>query len=336
MKSKIRKVLHIKFIKYFIVPLILLGLWSGLTLLAMISYDKNFLGLSQNHDATNFIQKPTGELLEGQKLRGQFVASENNLGIVSIRFKQKLRTPYKDEDQLIFRIKEKGAQQWHYEGKYMSGLTFDVPFLPFGFPLIPDSRWKTYEFELESTQGNKKNGVVLSERMPNLASMYQISRAELLNDKPMLVMFAVKKLLSALQTIDIIFFSFVSSIPLLLYISLLVFRRNSIYALYFKIIIILIILYDIISLQISNDYIYIITSALWVILLKIQEKSSFYTFIFGVILITFTPILYQFDNVSAALKSNSWGYVILFTGTLQLLLSQTKNSNKILKKKKRD
>ncbi|MBA3723302.1 MAG: hypothetical protein H0W89_00210 [Candidatus Levybacteria bacterium] len=340
MKKRIKKIFNNKFVKFFVIPTLLLGTWACLTLLYTIVYDKSFLVLSYNHEQVDFKQVTYEPLQKGEKIGGEFEARENNLGILTLRFEQVLRMPYKDEDELVFRIKEKGDKQWHYEGKYMSGLIFDVPFLPFGFPVIHESQGKRYTFELESLRGNSKNGVVLSERAPNLVSKYQVSKEELSSDRKALIFFTFKKLFASLQTIDVIFSSFIYLMPFILYMVYLsplkkvlllqLIRLRNIFISYITILLLIALFSDILFLQINNDLLYIIFIVVWTITIKLQRQNAGLTFAVSIILLLLTPFFYSLDNVSMALKANSWAYVYLVGGTLQLFYESigTKKSKK--------
>jgi hypothetical protein len=319
MKINVKKIMSHRIIAWVVFPCVLVLAWAILTLVTIINYDKSFLVLSQNLSQSSFTNIPNGALLKNEKITGSFVAKENNLGIVSIRFKQELRIPYKDEDTLIFRIKEKGANTWYYSGKFMSGLTFDVPFLPFGFPVINNSRGKTYDFELESLSGNTQNGVVVSDNLPNLVAKYQFSKSELTGDKKALIIFGGKKFTEAIQNLDVLLAAVIYLMPLLLYFVVLSMRLKSTYGLYASLLLLMIIIYDIFRLQTSNDLLYVIAMIVWIITLKLQRKTAVYTFLVAIGFIVITPFFYSIGDVTSGLKATSWGYAFFTCGALQLV-----------------
>ena len=63
----------------------------------------------------------------------------------------------------------------------------------------------------------------------------------------------------------------------------------------------------------------------WVVTVKLQKQNAGLTFAVSIILLLLTPLFYSLDNVSMALKANSWAYVYLVAGTLQLLYENTGN-----------
>src|SRR5690606_4297168 len=106
-----------------VIAFLLFILWFALTVWYIIIFDESVLVLSYNHGEENFTSIAYDRLLEGEKLAGEFVAQDENLGIVALRFEKLPRIPWDQEDKLIFRIKEAGADTWYYTGEYMSGLT---------------------------------------------------------------------------------------------------------------------------------------------------------------------------------------------------------------------
>lgn len=316
------------FVKWVIIPIILFVMWIGLTIFYMGTYDNSFLVLSYNHDRSSYKQIPDDRLTKGEKIKGEFMAKENDLGIVSIRFDQYLRIPYKDEDTVVFRIKEKGASKWYYENTYKSGLTFDTPYLPFGFPPIKNSKDKIYVFEIESLHGNNKNGISVSDRQPNLSSKYQVSKTELMQNKLSLVVFLYKKFILSLLTIDILISTIIYSLPFILYRinNSRFFQRLGMYPAY---LFLLLITFDTIFLQINNDFLYIVSMVTWVGLVKYQRDREKYSFFSSFFFFFMSIVFLALNKVPSALSSSSWSFIFLLTALLQVLV--TFNNNKVSK-----
>lgn len=343
----------IQWIKWVVVPCVLLILWIALTFYYIIKVDQSFLVLSYNHGVESFSTISHDRLLKGQKLTGEFVAQENNLGIVALRFKSFQRIPYRYEDAMVFRIKEKNQKNWYYENNYRSGFVYDMPFLPFGFPLIPDSKSKTYVFELESLKGTQINGVALSHRQPFLTSKYQADKNTLQHDYNALFTFAYRKFINAYSTIDISYSSFVFSLPLLLYLFWIsparrkvvdpalasfnthidIFGRKLVGAkysyienigakfvsYYLLIFIVAVILIDIVILQIYNDLLYLIIAALWFFLMRGYKLKGNTTLIIGLFVLLLAPVYMQFNVTNIAEKAGAWAFIFLVVGLVQLL-----------------
>jgi len=162
--------------------------------------EQNFSSLRQPYSSSIFTSLKSGELLSGNVIRGEFKTKENNLGIVSIRFTTFNRINY---DELIFRIKEKGEKKWYYLNKYKSKEFGGYDLFPFGFPIINNSKGKSYIFELESLGGKPKNAVAIDSAEPSVRTTHKFSRGELLSDNKLLIQFLLKKIVLAVNSLDI-------------------------------------------------------------------------------------------------------------------------------------
>ncbi len=356
-KERNKSLFQNKWIRWGLIPLILFGLWFALTFWYIVIFDKSFTVLSYNHSEENFSDITHQRLLEDEKLSGEFTARENNLGIVAMRFRSFQRIPYDQEDLLVFRLKEKGDNDWYYEGEYMSGLTFDVPFLPFGFPPIADSQGKEYVFELESTRGNQVNGVSLSTREPFLVSMYQADRSVLVSDPQALLNFVIKKFFNSFSTIDIWYSSVIFSFPLFFYLFWIsplkrhivdrpvkyihnAINKKAEKSVVFKYILkgvkIVIkynllfvlasaVLVDILILQILNDLLYLSVIFIWIFLLKVYKLDSRPSFIAGLFFLIFAPIFLEFNNTGIAEKAAAWAFMFFAGGVFIEMISLRKS-----------
>lgn len=190
--------------------------------------DKNRLVLEYTHPENELFLKQ-GEILYGQRLRGKFIAKENNLGILAIPFETYGRN---NTDLFIFRLKEENKNEWYYVREYESRLFASYPFFPFGFPIISQSKGKTYVFEFESLQGKPGNAVALRDNESFIVSKYKFSKEALLENKNDLIHFVWQKSFDIIQSlpfqrffVNLLFYSFI--IFVVIYISL--FHRNKLY-----------------------------------------------------------------------------------------------------------
>lgn len=76
----------------------------------------------------------------------EFKATNDRLGVVEIKFNPWPEGIY---EPVIFRIKEKGSGDWYYQSEYYNTSNTKT-FFPFGFPVISNSKGKTYQIEIES------------------------------------------------------------------------------------------------------------------------------------------------------------------------------------------
>jgi len=341
-------------IKWFVIPFSLLCLWFCLSFWYILIFDQSLLVISYNHSANNFSTISHTRLLAGERLSGDFIAKDNNLGAVAMRFKSFQRIPYSQEDTLVFRLKEKGQKAWYYENKYQSGLTFDVPFLPFGFPIIDESKGKEYIFELESLKGNVKNGVVLSTRDPFLVSKYKENKSEVLSNPKELVSFVFKKFFNSFNTIDILYSSFIFTLPFLFYIFwvplykycldplvALINRRPkkrsdgltgyylqfflnyplAILKYFFASFVVFVVFIDIIYLQTLNYLLYIVVVSIWIIILRKYQLKSKNSLFVGIFILFISPIALSINNNAMSEQAGAWAFMFLAGGLLMELLS---------------
>ena len=87
--------------------------------------------------------KVTEHLLAGEKIKGEVKSSENNLGILLVRFSQLSAIV---TDRVTFRIREKGEEKLYYENIYNANQFQPSNYFTFGFPPFKFSRIKTGGF----------------------------------------------------------------------------------------------------------------------------------------------------------------------------------------------
>lgn len=348
MKKRINKFYKSKFFKFAAMPFLLLVLWLFLTCFYIITYDKSLTVISYFHDKEN-VSSINDKILKGEIVSGEFVAIENNLGIVSLKFKLFDRPRFIDEDTLVFRIKEKGAKNWYHQNSYMDGLMYEVPIFPFGFPVIQDSEGKTYYFEIESLKGNNNNSVAISNKGQIFFSKYYIPKSELLASSSEFSSYIVRKFVSSLLTTDLRFSSFVYLLPFIFYLILLSpFGKQIVNPVFRKIyrplipvvqfmekyivpnlsaVLILVILIDIFIVQVTNDMVYIVVGTLWVIMLRINKIRTYYSYILVLCLIIMAPIFIFIKEPQIAEKCAVWGYMILVFAVLQSIFGYRRLKN---------
>ncbi len=163
--------------------LIFLFLGLLLSFYYLFNSDINPLVFSQNHSVDLIKNLNT-------KIIGRITSTDNYLGIISIRFNQKQIQKIGSE----FRIKELKSLDWYHVATIEASQFSALPLYPFGFPVIENSRGKTYEFEIEllDKTGNRK--LELSREKPVLISQYKYPKEVLLNHPNLLVSFIYKKI----------------------------------------------------------------------------------------------------------------------------------------------
>src|SRR4030042_2365093 len=186
-----------KWVSWVLIPAWLFLLGMSLSFINIFNAEESFSILGQNHKTTSLTYWNTDEILAAEKIVGGFTASEDNLGIVAVRFKTFERI---NDDYLIFRIKEVGQDGWHYEHNYKTDQFRPDELFPFGFPKIENSKNRLYQFEIESIQGSPGNAVAVSSQFPVIKTKYEFNQAELLANKKYIVNICGKKFLKKINS----------------------------------------------------------------------------------------------------------------------------------------
>ncbi|GEM_PF-470710 len=309
------------------VALLLFWLISALT----IASHESFTVLTYPENSSIYVVTPESNVLtKGRVLRGEFVARENNLGIVTIKLDGIGHTG--EEDVLVFRLKEKTRHDWLYTNEYKGGVFRKNKIFTFGFPIIADAKGKTYHFELASLNGTETNALRISGQNPVFTSRYKFSKLDLLN-----VNFLGHFLLSKVYTLfinpDVMSSTLIFIMPLILYwLSLLYMtRRISLFIRhrYLAVLIILMIFYDILFARLHWDVVFFIILGFWFYTLYVNKLSyvisfhlAFFIMVMSIMLIYFT-IPFSIDNAS------TWIYFLMLVGTIQLVGGENKVINSV-------
>ncbi len=178
-----------------------------------------FSTIISQHQWQNFSAYKNKKLFAHQKLKGEFKATNNRLGTVDINLKI-FQEDIFDSLILIFKIREKDSQDWYYQSEHNNIIYSDI-FFPFGFPVIENSKNKTYEIEIESVNGTEQNAFALSSEDPYFLSKYDYPKNYLQQDKSKITAFIFGKIssfiasftfISLINYLFILFFSFSFSI----------------------------------------------------------------------------------------------------------------------------
>lgn len=174
-----------KLFRLFIIPLFLiLGYFILISYPYFFSKINHFdsLGISSLvEEKADHIKKIGGNrntLLAGEKITGEVTASEDNFGVLLLKFAP---VSLHATDRVLFRIKEVGGGKWYYEQQYQTDQFQPNQYFTFGFPVINNAKNKRYIFEIESLSGTEKNGIRLSSQKPNLALVYTFPKKDMLS-----------------------------------------------------------------------------------------------------------------------------------------------------------
>jgi len=208
--------------KWITIPALLVLLWGLLSFVYLISLDFSPTTVSFNHQSKRDNDQSYVELRGNSVLRGYFKAKENFLGIISIEFKKE-DSPIRD--QILFRIKELGSSEWLAENTYDTRQFYYIKKFPLGFPIIEDSKGKTYEFEMVSKFGTSEEGVTVDVLNPIVVSKYKYDLSYLTSNPQRMIGFIFNKLSYALSFSENIKYFFIYSLPFIFYYLVLILAR---------------------------------------------------------------------------------------------------------------
>jgi hypothetical protein len=327
-KKENRKLsIYMRWTRLVVIPIMLFTLWMVLSLLYSTSKASPTI-LIHEHAKENITSGDKSELLKGEIITGEFEAREDNLGIVAVRFNTFLRI---NDDIVRFRIKEKGSNKWYYENDYTTPQFQPDDLFTFGFPIISNSEGKTFQFEVESRQGEPENAVALSPIEPVFITKYQYSKAEILSNRDYLLTFAQRKIINTFSNVDFLLSFFAYSLPLILYLIWLFFFEKYLYNKYYLILIPigLMILISILNPP-NNDAIVIGLTGLWIAqsyAYRLKTEISFYLAL--TLLITSAILLYSsFFEISK--NFSMWSFMLLLSGVIIQLSEFRWERNKLV------
>ena len=313
----IKKLLNNKIITFFIIPFFLLLTWFVLSVVFNSYGAISVLTYGMNSE-TDKIEIKTKEIYKGQKVYGEFTARENNLGIISVRFNTFKRI---NDDSLLFRIKENGGKKWYYEGSYKVDQFQLDDLFTFGFPIIPNSNSKKYQFELQSTKGRRGNAVAISRTNPIFVTKYQFTKELLLQDKPLLLNHIYKKFLNTFDSVDFILSSIIYLFPFIFYLLWLypirpyvqkpniknwIIKNDLQFYLSLLFITISIFLHIIFVRELSSVLATLILLTLWFFFSMRYRLDSSVTFLLALLYLSTCPILLLFQTETAAERGAIW------------------------------
>lgn len=320
-KKIIKNIFSKKITNLFIIPIVLL--FFGIVVSLMFNNKISFSVLLHNHNGSDIKKLAENKLLKGEKIQGEFRASENFLGLVLLRFNQYKKNDYLNEDVLVFRIKDKADNAWYYENRYKSGLLENNSLFPFGFPVINNSKNKTYQFELESQFGNENNGVSLNKNASVLITGYQIPKNEIIGSKALFTKFLFNKFYSSFTNLDFVLSSFIYFLPFLFYIIWAFLFKKSVFIIHiFPQVAIMFIIFDIFIIKEIYLGLFICFLVFWLISILIYKLESSVSFSLSFLLILIW-LIFMILNINTYIhKFNIWVYTLIVVGVVQSVIEE--------------
>lgn len=303
----LNKILNKHFIGCLFISILLAAICFISVSFYILTSDLSFTTLS-NFYSKNILKGQGIErpLKKGQILKGEFTAKENNLGIIAIAFDPRFRT----WDDVIFRVKEKGSREWYFSNKYWALQFLDFEYFPFGFPIIKESKNKTYQFEIKSLVAKEGEGVAVRKNFPTVVIKYQVNKNDLLANKINLIKFFFKKFLNNFYTPEFIFVFLVSLSPFLLY--SIYFLKKSLSLKLLDIIPVIYLFWDIFFIRKIYSYLSFIILSLFFI--NFKKNKLVYLFL---LLLFIMPLTNIFNFSYLQYKTSFWFILILITTVFQ-------------------
>ncbi len=318
------KILNNKFIKYLLIPILLLGCWITLSLL--FSSYKSLSILVYPHIEKEIGNYPENQkLTKGKSISGEFRARENDLGIIEIKIDDVSGVGV--EDILEFSLREKGKAEFLYRKTYKSGAMRDNRRFPFGFPLVKDSKGKTYQFELRSLSGTLENAVILSKEAPIYTTKYKSDIRELINTNAVWDFF-LKKVYTFIINPDFLASTSIFFVPFELYVSwLIIFSfwkkltggKNIVTLLF-----VFFVFIDFLLISRQIYALYFLLLAVWLAMIRSYKIPLRFNFYLALILLVLGSGMTFIKSDIILNKISIWAYTFMIIGAVQLIVSGKK------------
>lgn len=201
-----------KWVYLFLLPCILFISGLFFAIYHIFTYDTYYLALPIVSDKSSVIYITDEKFKDGDIIRGEFTAHENNLGAVILKIKNNHDESIADNYKVFFRFKESGSKSWLSENSYNGGQFKELNHFPFGLPLIGDSKNKRYIFEVTTKGVNEKNFLDVDNGQ-KIISQYLYARSQF-KDPKILISFVFFKFKYITQNLDGLLTSLIYFIPL--------------------------------------------------------------------------------------------------------------------------
>jgi len=319
--------------KWLIIPLFLAFIGLFLSIIFFFNSDINPNVLPHNETADKVISK-------NDIISGKFKASDNYLGIISVRFNKENLS-----GDSVFQLKNVLEEDWYHTATISAEQYNTLPFYPFGFPVIEKSKDQTYQFQIKLLSGNR--GLSLSREEPVLVTNYAYPKEILLKNPSLLIEFIRNKVGYYVNNNNSWKVFLLYSLPLIFYIlyfSILhkfISRKNKLIAGKFIknlmkpsiIIPIILMAVDIFIVRKYSDNITSLLTLLWMFAVITYRIDARISFGLALIFLIFCPFLLSVTMVWIAEKSAIWAYMILVVGTFQSIFDISPILQKALKTK---
>lgn len=270
-----------------------------------------------------FSEKNITILSQDVAVSAEFTAIEPQLGIVSFRFQKPDR---ETTAAVVFRIKEKGNQTWYYEHTYTANQLYIYDWYPFGFPILEQSRGRTYQFELAGVSERKEDAVLLLADRGFLVQ-YQLPNDRLFTPVHRILLELQKNLSTTVKGEIIVYSGFIIVLFLFSFFSkrLPVFAKN-VFTLGTFLFVFLWQLHPYRFVQISTICVLILTVYSGVFMRLLNGTKAL---ILSGLVFALMGIYYVFGKIAFAERLAEWTYILMIIALMIILAEiNTKISNK--------
>lgn len=302
-----------------IIIISVIGLSIGMWFMSLFVFGNpyGFFSIENIHSKKSIVQQKTTKLLKEETVKIEIKAVESNLGIMSMRFGEYVKTGV--EDTIQFRIKEKDANVWYHTSTIQSGAIEYQSLYPFGFPLIADSKGKSYVIEITSLAGDEKNAITIDVNNPRVSTVYILSRQMVMKDFSTLRSFVMLKFITVFHNFNRVALSLIWLLPLLLFWTR---KKTSAAQIIMPLMTLIAIAADILFIRGNSSSILLCLGCLWVISsFRYSINSAANYIIVMLILIAWIPFLFIFPR-SMQEKLNVWVYFFLLFGAIKSVIEE--------------
>ncbi len=318
------KIISSKTVKWIVIPCVLVLLWISLSL--FYSSYRSFTVLQYAHSQDKDNHSRGGKLLKGKRLTGVFEARENYLGIVAVRFGDVSKLDFDKEDLILFKIKERGQDNWLYQNMYRSGSFTSGQYFPFGFAEIKNSKGKRYEFEITSLRGNVDNSLETKLVNPIYLTKYKFPKDIAFKNLSSTISFMSKKLITFFTNIDSLLSSTVFILPLVFYYVWILLPMKVIKNTYktdgkkiFGVLVVILLLSDVVLYDFINTGLMLGLLGLWCLCVYLNKLRSSLTFALAFLLICISMFSIYFGLGVSVDKASAFAYLFFLTGLFQIV-----------------
>jgi hypothetical protein len=252
-------------------------------------------------------------ILRDNPVTGEFVASYNNLAMIKLRIRTFNRM---NTSHITFKLREKRSKVWIIINDYTVDRFTDGLLYPFGFPSIPTSKGKQYEFEINSQDSTPDNAIGVYTGFQTFATQYVYEKNILSHDPRVLHEFLIAKITSACKDPYTIAFTTLWFIPIFIYLYGQAGLLSLLYALF---------VYTYVPLSLHpNAILYMTVLGLGTTLYsRLQSKQIF---IIAVLFLIQIPACLAFENILAANKAAMLVFFFILIGVIIALSEMKKNT----------